>query len=184
MASRDASPSAGAMVDDAIKEALISVVGPGRSRRRRRRGRSQPPRDQVREALGRDLKQRATRRSRLPAVRRCRPCQPAGAGELEARWNKALAHVAAVEAKIVAHDAVTIPLPKIMTGLPRSPPRHTGQRSQGRRRSTAPTTDARLKKRIVRTVIREIIADIDDKAAEIVLMIHWMGGVQQYQPNQ
>jgi hypothetical protein len=27
----------------------------------------------------------------------------------------------------------------------------------------APTTDARLKKRIVRTVIHEVVADIDDK---------------------
>jgi hypothetical protein len=41
----------------------------------------------------------------------------------------------------------------------------------------APTTDARLKKRIVRTVIHEVVADIDAGAAEIVLMIHWMGGV-------
>ena len=45
----------------------------------------------------------------------------------------------------------------------------------------APTTDARLKKRIVRTLIREVIADIDNEAAEgsgqIVLLIHWMGGV-------
>jgi hypothetical protein len=37
--------------------------------------------------------------------------------------------------------------------------------------------DARLKKRIVRTLINEVIADIDAKAAEIVLVIHWMGGV-------
>ncbi|MES0039811.1 recombinase [Mesorhizobium sp. M0046] len=41
----------------------------------------------------------------------------------------------------------------------------------------APTTDARLKKRIVRTVIREVVADIDDEASEIVLLIHWVGGV-------
>ena len=41
---------------------------------------------------------------------------------------------------------------------------------------TAPETDARLKKRIVRTVIREALADLDDETAEIVLTIHWMGG--------
>ena len=29
---------------------------------------------------------------------------------------------------------------------------------------TAPTTDARLKKRIVRTLIREVIADVDQDA--------------------
>ncbi|MCH5374460.1 MAG: hypothetical protein JJ992_10810, partial [Planctomycetes bacterium] len=41
---------------------------------------------------------------------------------------------------------------------------------------SAPTTDARLKKRIVRTVIHEVVADIDDAASEIVLLIHWIGG--------
>jgi hypothetical protein len=34
-----------------------------------------------------------------------------------------------------------------------------------------------LKKRIVRTLIHEVVADIDPDAAEIVLVIHWIGGV-------
>jgi hypothetical protein len=42
---------------------------------------------------------------------------------------------------------------------------------------SAPTTDARLKKRIVRTIIQEMMADIDDDAAEIVLVVHGIGGV-------
>jgi hypothetical protein len=33
-----------------------------------------------------------------------------------------------------------------------------------------------LKKRIVRTLIHEAVADIDDGAAEIVLTLHWVGG--------
>lgn len=41
----------------------------------------------------------------------------------------------------------------------------------------ASSTDARLKKRIVRTVIHEVIADLDDVNSEIVLTIHWVGGV-------
>ena len=41
---------------------------------------------------------------------------------------------------------------------------------------SAPTTDARLKKRIVRTLIHEVVADIDDAASEIVLIVHWVGG--------
>jgi hypothetical protein len=40
----------------------------------------------------------------------------------------------------------------------------------------APTTDARLKKRIVRTLVHEVVADIDDAASEIVLIVHWVGG--------
>src|SRR4029077_9926354 len=41
----------------------------------------------------------------------------------------------------------------------------------------APTTDARLKKRIVRAVIKEGVADIDAEAGEIILFLHWMGGI-------
>ena len=39
-----------------------------------------------------------------------------------------------------------------------------------------PATDMRLKQRIVRILIHEIIADVDDAAHEIVLVIHWQGG--------
>ncbi len=41
---------------------------------------------------------------------------------------------------------------------------------------SASTTDARLKKRIVRTLIHEALADLDDLTAEIVLTLHWVGG--------
>jgi hypothetical protein len=44
------------------------------------------------------------------------------------------------------------------------------------KRSGAPTTDARLKKRIVRILVQEVVADIDDAASEIVLIVHWVGG--------
>ncbi|MFG6665248.1 hypothetical protein ACGYKB_18505 [Sulfitobacter sp. 916] len=40
----------------------------------------------------------------------------------------------------------------------------------------APSTDVKLKKRIVRTVIREVVADLDNETSEIVLLIHWAGG--------
>lgn len=39
-----------------------------------------------------------------------------------------------------------------------------------------PATDVRIKKCIVRTVTHEAIAYPDDVAAEIVIVIHWMGG--------
>src|SRR5262249_20542833 len=40
-----------------------------------------------------------------------------------------------------------------------------------------PRCEACLKKRIVRTLIREVMADVDVAASEIVLVIHWQGGV-------
>jgi hypothetical protein len=41
----------------------------------------------------------------------------------------------------------------------------------------SPTTDVRLKKRIVRTLIHEVIADVDPDRGVLILMIHWKGGV-------
>ena len=38
-----------------------------------------------------------------------------------------------------------------------------------------PTTDMRLKQRIVRILIHEIIVDIDDASREILLVMHWQG---------
>jgi len=40
-----------------------------------------------------------------------------------------------------------------------------------------PEADALLKKRIVRTLIQEVVVDVDASAAEVVLIIHWKGGL-------
>jgi hypothetical protein len=37
--------------------------------------------------------------------------------------------------------------------------------------------NVRLKKRIVRTLIEEVVVDVDAAAGEIILIIHWKGGV-------
>jgi hypothetical protein len=89
------------------------------------------------------------------------------AAELKLRWNRALAHVNEIEAKIVAHDAAASPRPETAV-LALDALRDKAVWS-------APTTDARLKKRIVRTVIQEVVADIDPDAAAIVLLVHWVG---------
>jgi excisionase family DNA binding protein len=39
-----------------------------------------------------------------------------------------------------------------------------------------PATDMRLKQRIVRILVAEIVADIDQENQQIVLLIHWTGG--------
>jgi len=162
----------GLRVDDAIEEALLSVVGPGAiAAATAAEQEAGQRRDQVRDALGRDLE--AARYAADRAFRQYDAADPANrlvTGELEARWNKALAHVAEVEGKIAPHDAAT-------------PAVAIDPVSLGRLASdletvwSAPTTDARLKKRIVRTLIQEIVADIDDAAAEIVLVVHWIGGL-------
>ena len=163
----------GLRVDDAIEAAVLKVVEPGAiAAAVAAEAELSQQRDQVREALGRDLE--AARYAADRAFRQYDAADPANrlvAGELETRWNKALARVTEVEAKIAGHDAIT---PSRAEAAPLT---FTTLADDLRAVWTAPTTDARLKKRIVRTLIREVIADIDAEAAEIVLVIHWMGGV-------
>jgi DNA invertase Pin-like site-specific DNA recombinase len=149
----------GLRVDDAIENALLTVVGPGAiaaatAAEKEAGGR----RDQVREALGRDLE--AARYAADRAFRQYDAADPANrlvAGELEARWNRSLTHAAEVEAKIAAHDAA-MPVASI-------DPLTLGLLATNLKTVwSAPTTDARLKKRIVRTIIHEVVADINDAA--------------------
>ena len=161
----------GLRVDDAIEEALLRVVGPGAIAAATDAAKqASQRRDQVREVLGRDLE--AARYAADRAFRQYDAADPANrlvTGELEIRWNKTLAHVAEIEAKIATHDAAqpsTTIDPAALDLLA----------SNLKTVWSAPTTDARLKKRIVRTLIQEVVADIDDAPAEIVLIVHWIGG--------
>jgi DNA invertase Pin-like site-specific DNA recombinase len=163
----------GLRVDDAIEEALFQVVEPGAlAAAVEAEAQAAHRRDQVRDALMRDLQ--AARYALDRAFRQYDAADPANrlvAAELELRWNRALAHLNEIEAKIAAHDAAAPPCPETaVLAL-------DALRDNLKAVWSAPTTDARLKKRIVRTVIQEVVADIDPDAAAIVLLIHWVGGV-------
>ena len=41
----------------------------------------------------------------------------------------------------------------------------------------SPEADVLLKKRIVRALIQEVVVDVDAQAGEVILLIHWKGGV-------
>jgi DNA invertase Pin-like site-specific DNA recombinase len=163
----------GLRVDDAIEIELLKAVEPGAIAAAITAEEARATqRDQVREALLRDLE--AVRYTADRAFRQYDATDPANrlvAAELEARWNLALAHVSEVEVKIAAHNSATPARPELTSA--------SLVTLAGDLRAVwkAPAADARLKKRIVRTLIREVIADIDAEAAEIVLVIHWMGGV-------
>ena len=167
----------GLRVDDAIEEALLQVVGPGAIEAAiQAQAEAAARRDQVREALLRDLE--AARYAVDRAFRQYDAIDPANrlvAAELEARWDTTLSRQAEIENKIAIHDAAAIPIQNT-TSISFATLAQDLQAVWN-----APTTDARLKKRIVRTLIHEVIADIDAEAAggsgEIVLVIHWVGGV-------
>ncbi len=127
-------------------------------------------RDEAREALLRDLE--AARYAADRAFRQYDAADPENrlvTAELELRWNQALERVLGIERRIAEHDAA-IPHATL--------PPMSFEALAGDLQAvwSAPTTDARLKTRIVRTLIHETIADVDDAAAEIVLTIHRAGG--------
>jgi len=91
--------------------------------------------------------------------------------ELERRWNEALHRVRKLEHRIEQHlqhrDQKRVPSLEEFEGLAvdlKAVWEH-------------PATDVRLRKRILRTLIDEVIADIDSEAGEIVFVIRWKGGV-------
>lgn len=91
--------------------------------------------------------------------------------ELERRWNEALHRVHELEHRIEQHlqdrDQKRVPTLEEFEGLA----------VDLKAVWDHPATDVRLRKRILRTLIDEVIADIDSEAGEIVFVIHWKGGV-------
>jgi hypothetical protein len=129
-------------------------------------------RDEVLDALRRDLE--AARYAADRAFRQYNAADPANrlvAAELELRWNRALEHVRELEARIerhVGHAPATAPATR---------DDYVTLASQVQRIWHDPASDVRLKKRIVRTLIHEVIADTDAAAGAIMLVIHWVGGI-------
>jgi len=93
------------------------------------------------------------------------------ADELERRWNAALQRVREIEARIDQHVSnhhqPAVPTREEFESL--AADLETVWRN--------PHADVRLKKRLVRTLIHEIVVDTDPEAGEVILVIHWKGGV-------
>lgn len=92
------------------------------------------------------------------------------ADELENRWNTALERV----------DEIQVRIEEERSRLPAQPPDKSdvaGLYEDVEAAWIDPDTDVRLKKRIIRTLIDEIILDIDEDANEVEAVIHWNGGL-------
>jgi hypothetical protein len=163
----------GLRVDDAIEAAILKVVEPSAiAAAIEADAREATRRDEVRDALVRDLE--AMRYAADRAFRQYDATDPANrlvAAELELRWNRALTRVGEIETRMAAHDRATAPQSDLSTASFATLADDLGTVWK------APTTDARLKKRIVRAVIKEVVADVEAEAGEVILILHWMGGV-------
>lgn len=90
--------------------------------------------------------------------------------ELERRWNMALQQVHEIEVRIQQHSAA-------MDQTPVGTSEDLDQlATQLEAIWTDPDTSAQLKKRIVRTLIEEVLVDVDSSKGELLLTIHWKGG--------
>lgn len=92
------------------------------------------------------------------------------AAELERRWNEALRKVQALDVRVEEarqNEQHSSPDLRVLGSL-QADLDHVWEK---------PDTDVRLKKRIIRTLIEEIMVDIDIDQSEVVLVLHWKGGV-------
>lgn len=162
----------GLRVDAAVsKEVLEAVSGNAIQAALEAAEQMQQKRRDLRTAIELELEQ-ARYEARLAARRyeSVDPDQRLVAAELEARWNTALQKVKVLESKLLEfdHESQSVPAPSKQTLLSLAQDLPAIWNS--------PSTDMRLKQRIVRILIREIIADVDEKSREVVLVIHWAGG--------
>lgn len=92
------------------------------------------------------------------------------ASELEARWNACLEKGYELENRLQQFDAgvniPAIPDKEVLLSLAQDLPAVWNSSK----------SDMRLKQRIVRILIQEIVADVETDGREIVLLIHWAGG--------
>ena len=104
------------------------------------------------------------------AERRYAACDPEHrliAAQLEKSWEAALRRVEACQARL---EAGHTPEPAA------SAPDFVGLADDLNVAWNAPNVTMRERQRLLRTLIADIVADVDEEAREIILTIHWKGG--------
>jgi DNA invertase Pin-like site-specific DNA recombinase len=163
----------GTTVDEAVSRQVLRVVQPGAVEAALLAGQEHSQQQsQVLDALQLDLK--AARYAAQRAWKQYDAVDPENrlvADELEKRWNAAMTDVRALEQRFEEEQArcrQVAPPPAEAFGPLASDLQAVWD---------DPATDVRLKKRIIRTLIQEVLVDVDSPAGTISLVIHWQGGV-------
>ena len=163
----------GTSVDEAIVQEVLRVVQPAAVEAAvlasAEEARKQ---DDILQALRRDLE--AARYSASRAQKQYDAADPENrlvADELEHRWNQALQRVREVELRIEQH------VHRHRNCVAPTREQFEDLASELEAVWRCSETDVRLKKRIIRTLLHEIVVDVDADAGEIILTLHWKGGV-------
>jgi len=157
--------------EERVAELVLEVVQPAGVEAALRAAEEQDAADGALEALRLQLEARRYAADR--AARQYDAVDPANrlvADELERRWNAALEDLAQIETRIAEAEARS----RARSAVPSSDVFKT-LGADLERIWNDPATDVRLKKRVVRALVEEIIVDADE--AEITMVIHWKGGI-------
>jgi DNA invertase Pin-like site-specific DNA recombinase len=163
----------GLPVDEAVAEEILRVVQPGAVEAAVVASEEQSRQhDQVLEAWQRERE--AARYAAQRAQKQYDSADPENrlvTDELERRWNEALRRLQDVEQRIDQRNR--------QQATAARPTREDFERLGSDLATVwnSPTTDARLKKRIARTLIHEVLADLDRDQGALILVIHWKGGI-------
>jgi excisionase family DNA binding protein len=104
------------------------------------------------------------------AERRYAACDPDNrliAAQLEKGWEATLRRVEACQAQLDAGRT---------SEATATAPDFTGLAADLSAAWNAPGTSMRARQRLVRALIKDIVADVDDATREVILVIHWRGG--------
>jgi DNA invertase Pin-like site-specific DNA recombinase len=163
----------GVPVDEALGREVLRVVRPGAVEAAVLASQeAMNQQDDVRRALQRDLE--AARYEAQRAQKQFDAVDPENrlvADELERRWNQALHRVQQLEQRLDEKPA------RVTDEAPATTEEFQNLAADLEAVWNGRHSDVRLKKRIVRTLIHEVVADVDAAAGEIILVIHWQGGV-------
>jgi DNA invertase Pin-like site-specific DNA recombinase len=163
----------GLRVDRAVETAVLDAIQPaGVTAAVEALERLQAEHDLTRQALTLAVEQARYEAHRAQRqYDRVDPDNRLVAGELERRWNETLVQVAEAEARLVAFEDQPTTL---------SEAQHHALLTLGHDLATVwhhPAASEALKKRILRTVLYEIMIYSTQEPPEHVLQLHWHGGV-------
>jgi excisionase family DNA binding protein len=160
----------GSRVDAAISKELLRAVQPMaiEAAMEAERMHTQALNEQQR-VMELDLEQ--ARYEAMLAERRYAACDPENrliAAQLEKNWESALRRVEACQSRL---DAMGASAQQSIAA-----PDFTGLAEDLEAAWNAPGVTMRVRQQLVRALITDIVADVDEKGCEIILTIHWQGG--------
>jgi DNA invertase Pin-like site-specific DNA recombinase len=159
----------GGRVDDAIAVEMLRAVAPLAIEAAEEAGRMLKQEGEDRLHIA-ELELAQAKYNASLAERRYAACDPDNrliAAQLEKAWEGALQHVEQCRKRL---DDLQAP------DAGDAHPDFTGLADDLAAAWKAPQTTMRTRQRLVRSLITEIVADVDAAAGEIVLVIHWKGG--------